>query len=170
MVSFSDFFNVFTGDMQDYTLAPYPFFLVLDYPMRQATHYHGFVSHPRRSSRAPAITHADLAFADDIALFDQSLPAAQQHVTNTALLRMVHAEPLILEVYRRQLKKTGHRLRQPPTSIANRSALYAPTHGYRGRGRPRSSFQAHIARLIDPIIPPSEAEIRTNPRPMGQNG
>ena len=48
----------------------------------------------------------------------------EEHITNADLLRMVNAEPLILQVQKQQLKKTGHRIRKPTNSIANRYALY----------------------------------------------
>ena len=84
----------------------------------------------------------------------------EEHITNADLLRMVNAEPLILQVQKQQLKKTGHRIRKPTNSIANIYALYEPTHGNRGRGRPRASFKDTIANIIDPIHNPSETQIR----------
>ena len=293
----SDFFDSLKGVMQGDTLAPYLFDIVLDYPMKKATKNYGFLTHPRRSSRAEEIRIPDLDFADDVALLDASIQQAQhhlndvsaecknvglhintdktkfstyniphghtlqlegkdlektdnfiylgsmtkssrddiqrrrgiafntyykmnniwssddiplelkinifrvsvltvflfgceswllneqntqaintlaticyrkilnirqeeEHITNADLLRMVNAEPLIMQVQKQQLKKTGHRIRKPTNSIANRYALYEPTHGNRGRGRPRASFKDTIANIIDPIHHPSETQIR----------
>ena len=84
-----------------------------------------------------------------------------EHITNSDVLRMANATDLTTEIHRRQLTKTGHRLRKPVNSISNRFALYEPTHGTRRPGRPKTSFKDSIATIIDPTNKPTETQIRT---------
>ena len=82
------------------------------------------------------------------------------HATNEEVLKRVKTTELILHVHRRQLEKTGHRLRKPAGSLANRYALYEPALGQRRPGRPRTTFKEQIANIIDPVTKPTEAQIR----------
>ena len=86
----------------------------------------------------------------------------RDHVTNEDLLRRVNEYELMAEVKKRQLKKLGHNLRKPPTSLANIYALYVPPHGRRNAGRQRSSFADYIATTLHPQLRPTEMEIRRN--------
>ena len=86
----------------------------------------------------------------------------RDHVTNEDLLMRVNEHELMAEVKKRQLKKLGHNLRKPPTSLANIYALYVPPHGRRNAGRQRSSFADYIATTLHPQIRPTEMEIRRN--------
>lgn len=293
----SDSFPVYLGVMQGDTLAPYIFNIALDYPMKNATKHHGFITHKRRSTRFPERKLPDLDFADDIALLDDSITNAQQHlndvtseclkvglrindsktkytkynidtntplttngillestnnftylgsmtkntecdierrkvlgtaaynklhniwnshhiptelkieifkvavipiflygceawnlteaskhtintfqtttlrhilhiqqaydhITNQELLHRAKTTPLTLQIEKRQLSKTGHRLRKPEHSLSNIYALYEPTHGHRKPGRPKPSFANNIATIIDPITKPTETQIR----------
>ena len=85
---------------------------------------------------------------------------AIEHVTNKEVLKRVKSTELILHIQKRQLEKTGHRLRKPESSLANRFALYVPKHGRRGPGRPRTSFTNTITNIINPTVRLSEAEVR----------
>ena len=64
-------------------------------------------------------------------------------VRNTVILQTVNRPALCNIVYRRQLKALGHWLRKDG-SIAQRYALYIPSHGRNRRGRPRLSYVRHI--------------------------
>ena len=61
-------------------------------------------------------------------------------ISNTEVLRRVNSHELIKYVYKRQLEKTGHRLRSPSTSLTNKYALYVPTHGRRAPGVTSNNF------------------------------
>ena len=84
----------------------------------------------------------------------------QEHITNDDLYQLVNENPLIHEVHRRQLNKLGHVLRKPAECLTNTYALYTPSHGSRGPGRPKTSFPNYIAKVISPNVPPTEREIR----------
>ena len=98
------------------------------------------------------------------ALTPLQLPATgasfKSTITNEEVYRRVNEMELIHEVRKRQLRKIGHYLRKPPTSISGKYALYIPEHGHRNAGRQKQSFCDYIAGLIDPDVPPSEDEIR----------
>lgn len=68
----TDWFNLFVGVLQDETLVPYLFIIVLDYVMRQATEGKeeelGLTLKKRQSRRIGAQSVTDLDFADDLAL------------------------------------------------------------------------------------------------------
>ena len=68
----TNFLEVKAGVLQDDTLAPYLFAIVLDYVMRETYRGRkeelGFKLQKRKSSRHPTITITNLDFADDIAL------------------------------------------------------------------------------------------------------
>ena len=83
----------------------------------------------------------------------------QEHITNDDLYQLVNENPLIHEVHRRQLNKLGHVLRKPAECLTNTYALYTPSHGSRGPGRPKTSFPNYIAKVISPNDPPTEREI-----------
>ena len=83
-----------------------------------------------------------------------------EHVTNQEVLRRVKTQELIFHVQKRQLEKTGHRLRKPEGSFANRYAIYEPSHGHRTPGRPRKTYRDQIATIINANNKPSETEIR----------
>ena len=68
--------------MQGDTLAPYIFNIALDYPMKNATKHHGFITHHRRFTRYPERKLPYLDFADDIALLDNFISNAQQHLND----------------------------------------------------------------------------------------
>jgi hypothetical protein len=83
-------FDITTGVLQGDTLAPFLFIIVIDYVMKNAeTEHtneqgeHGFVAHRRQSKRHPATTIHDLAFADDIALFESDFDRAQTQLNTT---------------------------------------------------------------------------------------
>ena len=74
----TDFFEVVTGVLQGDPLAPYLFILVLDYALRTAvTANDGFTIEKRRSRRHQADNIADLDFADDIALLNETIAEAE---------------------------------------------------------------------------------------------
>ena len=70
------------------------------------------------------------------------------HVPNTAIYNMTMTEPLINSVRTRQLRFLGHILRLPDKEPARRYALYAPPHGKRKPGRPRTLYLAYIQQLL----------------------
>ncbi|CAF1492945.1 unnamed protein product [Didymodactylos carnosus] len=80
---FSKEFKVSTGVLQGDVLAPSLFIIVMDYVMRDAEGEFGFVTHLRQSSRMPEQRLNDLAYADDIALLEESLIRAQQQLDRT---------------------------------------------------------------------------------------
>ncbi|CAF4601742.1 unnamed protein product, partial [Didymodactylos carnosus] len=55
----------------------------MDYVMRDAEGEFGFVTHLRQSSRMPEQRLNDLAYADDIALLEESLIRARQQLDRT---------------------------------------------------------------------------------------
>lgn len=74
-----------TGILQGDTLAPFLFIIVVDYIMTNSGHKHlGFIMQPRLSSRFPKVRLNDLEFADDIALLENSIPAAQSQLSGLA--------------------------------------------------------------------------------------
>ena len=62
--------------MQGDTLAPFLFVIVLDFVLHRASSTFGIATH--EDTNIPRLT--DLDFADDIALFDNSVPSATRHV------------------------------------------------------------------------------------------
>ena len=83
-------FDVTTGVLQGDTLAPFLFIIVIDYVMKNAKIQHtneqvehGFVTNQRQSKRQPTTTVHDLAFADDIALFESNFDRAQTQLITT---------------------------------------------------------------------------------------
>ena len=74
----TDYFEVITGVLQGDPLAPYLFILVLDYALRKSIKDDdGFTIEKRRSRRHPGICIADLDFADDISLINESIAEAE---------------------------------------------------------------------------------------------
>jgi len=71
----SDEFPVSTGVLQGDTLAPFLFIVVLDYCLRKVPPLHGFTV----SEQPHTILH-DLDFADDIALLDNNVDNARDHL------------------------------------------------------------------------------------------
>ena len=70
-------FNINTGVLQGDPLVPYLFIIVLDYALRTAIDdREGLTLTRRRSSRHPASHLSDLDYADDIALFADTV---QEH-------------------------------------------------------------------------------------------
>ena len=71
-------FKIDTGAHQGDPLVPFLFIIVLDYALRTSiTSSDGLTLKPRRSSRYPAEKFSDLDYADDIALLDDCIEAAQ---------------------------------------------------------------------------------------------
>ena len=71
-------FNINTGILQGDPLAPYLFIIVLDYALRTAIDdREGLTLTSRRSSRHPASHLSDLDYADDIALFADTIHEAE---------------------------------------------------------------------------------------------
>ena len=68
--------------LQEDTLAPYLFIIVLDYVMRNIfdgkEEEFGFKLHRRRISRVKAVTITDLDFADDLAITTEEMEQAQR--------------------------------------------------------------------------------------------
>ena len=77
-----DWFNLFVGVLQDETLVPYLFIVVLDYVMRQVTEGKeeelGLTLKKRQSRRVGAQSVTDLDFADDLALLSNLVEEAQE--------------------------------------------------------------------------------------------
>ena len=85
----SDLFEVSTGVLRDYVLAPFFFIILIDYLMRKATSDldSGVETYPRCSRRYPAKAlndHDDLDFADDITLLESTMARAQPQLISTA--------------------------------------------------------------------------------------
>ena len=74
----TDAFSIDTGVLQGDPLAPFLSIVVLDYALRTSiTDSDGLTLKHRRRSRHPAEVLADLDYADDIALLEDSMEAAQ---------------------------------------------------------------------------------------------
>ena len=74
----TDTFKIDTGVLQGDPLAPFLFIIVLDYALRTSiTSSDGLTLKPRQSRRYPAEKLADLDYADDIALLEDCIEAAQ---------------------------------------------------------------------------------------------
>ncbi|MCP4493478.1 MAG: hypothetical protein GY820_40160, partial [Gammaproteobacteria bacterium] len=73
-------FLILAGVIQEDTLAPYLFIIVIDYIMRTTLKGRdiGFTLHPRKSRRYPAVKISDVDFADDLALITDSVAEAQK--------------------------------------------------------------------------------------------
>eukprot|EP00111_Clytia_hemisphaerica_P004088 TCONS_00011696-protein len=75
----TEFFKIETGVLQGDPLAPFLFIIVLDYALRKAIKSSdGLTLFRQRSRRHPSIHIADLDFADDIALIDESIKEAER--------------------------------------------------------------------------------------------
>ena len=71
-------FNINTGVLQGDPLAPYLFIIVLDYVLRTAIDdIGGLTLTRRRNTRQPASRLSDLDYADDIALFSDTIQEAE---------------------------------------------------------------------------------------------
>ena len=91
---FSEAFKITTGVLQGDVLAPFLFIIVIDYVSKQSEEDFGYVTHkgsaPRTSQRPTRSTSAiqcaserklnDLAFADDVALLENSAVRAQKQL------------------------------------------------------------------------------------------
>ena len=67
-------FDILAGILQEDTLAPFLFIIVIDYVMRTSVDSmkeSGLFYQPRKSSRHPALYITDAGFADDIALLSK---------------------------------------------------------------------------------------------------
>lgn len=72
-------FTINTGVLQGDPLAPFLFIICLDYALRfSITESDGLTLNRRRSRRHPAEVIADLDYADDIALLEDSIESAQE--------------------------------------------------------------------------------------------
>ena len=75
-------FDIVKGVLQEDTLSPYLFVIILDYALRKAIkgceEELGFTIVPRRSRRVHPIVLTDLEFADDIALISDSVRQASE--------------------------------------------------------------------------------------------
>ena len=74
-------FVIHAGVLQEDTLAPFLFVIVLDYILLQDEEL-GFTVTPRRSRQIPGKAITDLDFADDIALLSNDLEQAQRLLSN----------------------------------------------------------------------------------------
>ena len=72
----------------------------------------------------------------------------RDHVSNTIIYSMTDTQPLVHCVRMRQLSLLGHVLRLPEEEPVRRYALYIPPHGKMRPGRPRTSYQSYIKRLL----------------------
>ena len=72
----------------------------------------------------------------------------RDHVSNSIIYSMTDTQPLVHCVRKRQLSFLGHVLRLPEEEPVRRYALYIPPHGKRRPGRPRTSYQSYIKRLL----------------------
>ena len=72
--------------MMFWLLAPFLFAILVNYLLLKATADFdtGIITHPRKSSRHPAIVLNDLDFADDIALLESTTSRAQTQLKRTA--------------------------------------------------------------------------------------
>ena len=77
-------FKVTTGVLQGDVLAPSLFIIVMDYIMKKSEKEFGFTTHLRTCRRNPDKKLNDLDFADDIALLEGSLSAAQKQLEETS--------------------------------------------------------------------------------------
>ena len=80
----SNCFKIEAGVLQGDTLAPYLFIIMIDYIMRTSTNesnHLGLTISERQSRRYPATKLTDTDFADDIALFSDSIEDAQSLLT-----------------------------------------------------------------------------------------
>ena len=75
----TEYFKIKTGVLQGDPLAPFLFIIVLDYALRKAIDKSdGLTLSRRRSRRHPSVHLADLDFADDIVLIDESIREAER--------------------------------------------------------------------------------------------
>ncbi len=75
------FFDVLAGVLQGDTLAPFIFIICLDYALRTSIDNHkdlGLTLQQARSRRYPAVTVTDADYADDIALFSDTIEEAEK--------------------------------------------------------------------------------------------
>ena len=77
-------FKVTTGVLQGDVLAPSLFIIVIDYVMKRSEKEFGFITHLRTCRRNLDKKLNDLDYADDIALLEKSLSAAQQQLEETS--------------------------------------------------------------------------------------
>ena len=77
----TEFFDILAGVLQDDTLSPYLFAIVLDFVMRKAFEGELGFHLNRRSRRTPPTVVTDLDFADDIALLTEEIKQAHDMVT-----------------------------------------------------------------------------------------
>jgi hypothetical protein len=68
-------------------------------------------------------------------------------IRNEVILEKVQKPPLIDTVRERQLRRLGHVLRQDPSLICQRYALYWPQHGKSKRGRPKLVFHKYVEQI-----------------------
>jgi len=85
----TDLFDILAGVLQGDTLAPFLFILVLDYVLRisvDSLNNKGLKLKARQSRRNPSLFVTDLDFADDLALFSESIKHAEDllHSLETA--------------------------------------------------------------------------------------
>ena len=72
----------------------------------------------------------------------------RDHVSNSIIYSMTDTQPLVHCVRKRQLSFLGHILPLPEEEPVRRYAPYIPPHGKRRPGRPRTSYQSYIKRLL----------------------
>ena len=107
-------FDVTTGILQGDTLAPFLFITVIDYVMKNAESNHtnrqgehGFTANLRQSQRQPATTIHDLAFADDIALFENNFDRAQAQLDTTT--KWAHRVGLQVNIKKTNIDKSKYK-------------------------------------------------------------
>ena len=84
----------------------------------------------------------------------------EDRVGNDEIYALTNLQPLSCSVQERQLSFLGHSVRRPEDHLVNKYALYAATHGRRGRGAPRTLYHQYISKTLQPNFAISTEEIR----------
>ena len=118
----SEPFDITTGVLQGDVLAPFLFIIVIDYVSKQSEGDFGYVTHKRLSSRQPERKLNDLAFADDIALFESSAARAQEQLT----VHSANASKVGLEI---NISKTVQMVLNVPEPVPNAASTNLVLNG-----------------------------------------